>query len=119
MRVRLDDCDPKLKARIQQAIAKEAGGGSTNTTTNVEQAFGNEPMGKKACPRLNPPCRCHIHSIRKRLADSDGVSGKACIDGIVLAGILPDDSPQYIKEVSYSQEQAGEESTIITIEEIL
>ena len=57
----------------------------------------------------------HIHSIRKRLADPDGISAKAAIDGIVKAGLLEDDSAQHIKEITYSQEKGSEEKTIITI----
>ena len=56
-----------------------------------------------------------MHSIRKRLTDADGVSAKAAIDGLVLAGILPDDSPKYVKEVTYSQEKGDPEKTIIEI----
>ena len=57
----------------------------------------------------------HIHSIRKRLADPDGISAKAAIDGIVKAGLLEDDSTKEIKEIIYSQEKGDEEKTIITL----
>lgn len=60
----------------------------------------------------------HIHSIRKRLVDPDGISGKAAIDGLVHAGVLEDDSSEFINQVSYSQEKGKEEKTIITIEEV-
>jgi hypothetical protein len=57
----------------------------------------------------------HVHSKRKRLVDADGVSAKAAIDGLVIAGVLEDDSNKYVKEVSYSQEkiQKGEEEEAI------
>lgn len=57
----------------------------------------------------------HIHSIRKRLADPDGISAKAVIDGIVKTGLLEDDSTKEIKEIVYSQEKGSEEKTIITL----
>ena len=60
----------------------------------------------------------HIHSKRKRLADPDGVSGKAAIDGLVHAGLLKDDSLKFIGEVTHSQEKISKlesEETIITI----
>jgi citrate lyase beta subunit len=64
------------------------------------------------------PVRIHVHSIRNQLADCDGISAKAAIDGLVKAGLLRDDSVKWVKEVSYSQEKTeGEESTVITIEE--
>ena len=60
----------------------------------------------------------HVHSKRKRLADPDGVSVKAVLDGLRKAGIFVDDSAKYIKEVSYSQakcETAADEETVIVI----
>lgn len=56
----------------------------------------------------------HVHSKRTRLADPDGISAKAVIDGLVKAGILTNDSPEFVKEVSYSQEvtKDGEETII-------
>ena len=60
----------------------------------------------------------HIHSIRKRLADPDGVSAKAVIDGLVHAGILIDDSAKEIGKVSYTQEKGKEEKTLITFTEV-
>jgi len=62
------------------------------------------------------PVSIHIHSIRKRLTDCDGTSGKAAIDGLVLAGIIEDDSPKFVKSVTFSQEKVdGPEKTIIRI----
>jgi hypothetical protein len=75
-------------------------------------------MATKKVTRLDSPCGLHIHSRRHRLADSDGISAKACIDGLVLAGLLEDDSPKYVKWVTYSQEKISkkeDEETIITI----
>lgn len=57
----------------------------------------------------------HIHSVRKRLIDPDGCSGKAAIDGLVHAGVIPDDSADFVSGVSYSQEKGSEERTVITI----
>ena len=82
----------------------------------MEPPISNAPVAKKKDERHDTPCHIHIHSVRKRLADADGVSGKAAIDGIVQAGILQDDSPEYVKEVSYSQEKTkGDEYTIIEV----
>lgn len=63
----------------------------------------------------------HIESFRYRLADPDGISGKAAIDGLVDAGILPDDSAKEIQAVIFSQVRVSrkdEEYTVITIEEV-
>jgi hypothetical protein len=84
---------------------------------DMESAACNESLGPEASAGFTTPVCLHIHSIRKRLADPDGVSCKAVIDGIVKAGVLQDDSAEYVKAVSYSQEQGKEDCTIITITE--
>jgi hypothetical protein len=59
-----------------------------------------------------------VHGRRHRLTDPSGASDKACIDGLVRAGILRDDSAEYVKEVTHSQEKVAKnqpEETIITI----
>jgi Holliday junction resolvase RusA-like endonuclease len=58
-----------------------------------------------------------VLSVRKRLTDADGVSAKYAIDALIKAGILIDDSPQYVKEVSFGQEKGKNEKTIIFITE--
>lgn len=97
---------------------KVSGNSSTNTAANLEQAIGDALLGKEEVPRFDSLVRISIHSVRKRLADSDGISGKAAIDGIVKAGILADDSPKFVKEVTHSQETGKEEITVIRIEEV-
>ena len=61
------------------------------------------------------PVEIHVHSIRKRLCDADGISAKAAIDGLVHAGILADDSPKEVKSVTFSQDKGTPEMTEITI----
>jgi len=82
---------------------------------HVESSPGDESLGTEKITRLAVPCRIHLHSIRRRLADSDGICGKYVIDGIIHAGILPDDSPEEVKETSFSQEKSNQERTIIKI----
>jgi len=84
-------------------------------TTNLEQNPSNAPLGKEETEGEDSPVSIHVHSIRKRLTDADGISAKAAIDGLVNAGVLPDDSPKYVKQVTYSQEKGKQEETIITI----
>lgn len=91
---------------------------TSNTPSNLEQGLGNEQVAKKKTKRFPTPCSIHIHSIRRRLADCDGISGKAAIDGLVHAGILKDDSTKYVKEVTFSQERGKEEKTIITLRRV-
>lgn len=97
---------------------KENENSVANPSSDLEQDSRNALLGKKENARFDSPVRIHIHSTRKRLADCDGISGKHAIDGLVLAGILQDDSSKFVKDVTFSQEKAKEEITIITIEEI-
>lgn len=91
---------------------------TTVPNADMEQTFGNEPLAAKKTPRLDTRCSLHIHSRRHRLADPDGISCKAAIDGLVLAGVLPDDSAKYVKEITQSQEKISTkevEETLIII----
>lgn len=83
--------------------------------THMEPTSRGKPVGEEIYKRFHPPVYIHVHSIRKRLADADGISAKALIDGLVHRGILWDDNPIFVKEVSFSQEKGKEEKTIITI----
>lgn len=91
---------------------------ASRSHADVEPDSGNAPLGAKKTPRLNPPFRITFRHIRKRLADLDGLSGKAAIDGLVAAGILADDSPEQVAEIHHKQSQGSAEKTIIEIEEI-
>jgi len=69
-------------------------------------------------PRFNSLVCITIHSYRKRLADPDGISAKAAIDGLVKAGILANDTTKQIEEVRFKQTKTkGEEKTEIIIKE--
>ena len=74
-------------------------------------------MGTQEDKGLDTRCSIHVLSRRFRLADADGISAKAAIDGLVDAKLLPNDSWREVKEVTYSQEKCkkGEEETIITL----
>jgi hypothetical protein len=88
---------------------------------DLEQIIRNESLATCEIEEVDTPCNVHILSKRKRFADADGVSAKAAIDGIVHGGVLPDDSPKFVYEVSYSQEKCKkgeEEETIIELWEV-
>ena len=72
-------------------------------------------MAKKKDKGLDTRVSIHIKSLRHRLTDPDGVSGKAAIDGLVHAGILQDDRSDNVSGVSYSQEKVSKEDWEITI----
>ena len=82
---------------------------------DLESFVVHESLSEGEFEAMASRCSIHIHSKRKRLTDADGVSAKAAIDGLVHGGLLQDDSPQFVQEVSYSQAKAKEEETIIEI----
>ncbi len=61
------------------------------------------------------PKKIKITSHRNRLIDVDNLCVKFFIDGLVTAGVLPDDSPEYVSEVIVSQRKSKVERTIIEI----
>lgn len=88
---------------------------------NLERTASDEPLESRKNPAFDTPVRIRIHSYRNRLADCDGISGKAAIDGLVLCGIIKDDSTKEVAEVSYHQTKVkskSEEKTVITIERV-
>lgn len=87
----------------------------TNTFTHLESNTSDASLGTEKIKGYDSPVRVVIHSYRKRLTDADGISAKAAIDGLVKAGLLKDDSPKYVEEVTYRQYKSKEEKTIIEI----
>ncbi len=59
-----------------------------------------------------------MHSIRRRLADPDGISAKAVIDGLNAEGLFADDSTKFIEEIWHKQIKSSEEKTVVEIEGI-
>ncbi len=92
--------------------------GNTDTDAYLEQVACDEQVAEDEGKESNPRFRIKCISYRKRLADTDGISYKAAIDGLVKASILPDDSTKYVKEITFSQIKAKEEKTVLIVEEI-
>lgn len=80
---------------------------------DLESFIVHESLSENEFEAMAAQCSIHIHSKRKRLTDADGISAKAAIDATVHGGLLQDDSPQFVQEVSYSQVRSKNEETII------
>ena len=102
------------KGRNNDKTAKNR---ATVCVANVERGAGDEQVETEKATRFNGQVSIRVHSIRKRLTDADGICSKYAIDAVVDAGILPDDSPKYVTEVSHTQEKGKEEKTFIIITE--
>tara|TARA_R110000822_G_scaffold188641_2_gene327724 strand:+ start:131 stop:502 length:372 start_codon:yes stop_codon:yes gene_type:complete len=110
---------PSHLLKINPHLSKEIVDCPPDPTSNLESNSRDAPISTKKAQGYDTRCRIHIHSVRKRLADPDGVSGKAAIDGLVHSGILEDDSAKFVSSVTYSQEKTkkGEsEKTIMTLD---
>lgn len=88
---------------------------------DLERTARGESVEARKNPAFNSRVSITIVSFRMRLADSDGISGKAAIDGLVHAGVIRDDSPQYVEEVRYRQVKVAtkeQQKTQIIIEAV-
>ncbi len=67
--------------------------------------------------QFTTPVSIVVCSYRTRQVDIDGISAKAIIDGLVVCGLLADDSPKYVTSVTYEQEKVknkSDENTVVT-----
>lgn len=111
----------KKKGEIETYGTAKVIGGTAANVANLEQFVGNEPVGTIKNTAFDSRVRITVVSYRTTLADADGISAKAAIDGLVLAGIIADDSTKEVEEVRYRQikvDTVGEEKTILEIEAV-
>lgn len=95
--------------------------GTSAPTSNLEQNPRADSQATHATAAFDTPVCITVVSYRTRLADADGISAKAAIDGLVHAGIIADDGPAHVHEVRYRQVKVGtkrEEKTILEIETV-
>lgn len=99
------DIDALKKKGIHEQRKHSLSAGVAVPASDLERPARNAPLEKKESKRLDTSrrYRLRITGFRNRLADPDGQSGKAVIDGLVLAGVLADDSPKQIKSVEILQ----------------
>jgi len=91
---------------------------SAREATNVERITCDESLETCGRAAFDSPVSIRIDSYRIRLADVDGVSGKAVLDALVLAKIISDDTTKEVKEVLYSQTKVKnktEEKVVVTV----
>jgi len=108
--------DPKTKTH--RPADQVADGGDSGQAADLELPASCEPVAAGEGPAFDSRVSIEVVSYRSRLADSDGVSAKAAIDGLVAAGILRDDSAKEVSEVTYRQVKVGsieEEETHLII----
>ena len=114
--------DAILKRKGQwYGTARILGGDVADSASNVEPIVSDEPIQAGRHPTFDTLVDIRIVSYRTRLADADGISGKAAIDGLVHAGVIRDDSTKEVREVSYLQvkvKHKEDEKTVIQIRRV-
>jgi hypothetical protein len=89
--------------------------------TDVELPASRQPVAASKGAAFNSRVDITVVHYRSRLADPDGISIKAAIDGLVMCGILKDDSAKEVREIRQQQvkvKNADEEKTEIVITEV-
>lgn len=81
---------------------------------NLSNALDAAPQAVQVDKRF----RVRVTSSGRRLADTDGNSAKAVLDGITAAGVWRDDSSTFVEEISFTQKVGEEDQTIIEIVEV-
>lgn len=99
-------------------MPKETRDRPADTHADLEQDSGNAPLAANGVEAFTSQVCLTFYHTRKRVADLDGLSVKAAIDGLVAAGVLATDSPKQVAEIRVIQTQGSPEETKIVIEEI-
>lgn len=112
---------PNASASLIQANLQDYGQAhveNPRTTPVVESNSRNAPLETKEVQgRADGRFLVSVTSVRKRLADEDGLCEKYVLDCCRYAGLIPDDSPELCKvETRQRKTEKGEaEHTIIEI----
>lgn len=94
----------------KKSTTRKRRSGVSGKTANVERIARDESLEASKGEAFDTPVDLLVVSYRVRLADPDGLSGKAAIDGCVHRGILRDDNAKWIREVRYQQVKVKDQS---------
>ncbi len=89
--------------------------------TDMERTACDEPLETCGRSAFDSQVSIRIDSYRIRLADVDGISAKAVLDGLVLAKVIANDTTKEVKEVLFSQTKVKnktEEKVVVTVERV-
>lgn len=82
----------------------------------MESNHKNAPAGPLSNGLFDKTVCITVRSIRTRRVDTEGISFKAALDGLVEAQVLKDDSTEYVQSVTFDAVEIGpDEKTIIVI----
>lgn len=79
----------------------------TGADAELEQNPGYASDGSQKVEAFNSPVSIRFTHYRNRLIDIDNYCVKAVIDGLVHGGVLADDTPEQVAEVTHCQVKIG------------
>jgi len=95
----------------------ESGNRIAVPSPHLEQNPSHAPVVAEEAQGLDSRVDIRVISYRKRKHDPDGISVKAVLDGIVRAGLLPDDSTEQVRRITFESIKTKEdEKTVIILE---
>jgi len=111
--------DPSSRThRPSEAVDHDYNSGQV---ADMELPASREPVAAGKGAAFDSRVDITVVHYRSRLADPDGISIKAAIDGLVMCGILKDDSAKEVREIRQQQvkvKNTDEEKTEIVITEV-
>ena len=113
--MKLDDLPARYRAQAMQQINDRA----TRKNANAKRLVRDEPVAAEEGYPFSARVDIRVHHVRKRLADPDNLCIKAVIDALRHTGILQEDTQEFVRSVSHSQEKGKIERTTVTITEVL
>jgi hypothetical protein len=109
----------RTKKGLTSGISKNRAAGKD---ANVERVTGDEPLAARKGAAFDTQVSIRIISYRSTLADPDGISGKAAVDGLIHSGILRNDSHKevasYRADEQHKVKNKEDERTEIEIEAV-
>ena len=83
----------------------------------MEQNSVDEQAGPDKDNQVSERYRINVHRYSARLCDPDNIVSKWSVDALEQAGIIPEDSPEYVEAVTFQQSKCKrtQEKTVITV----
>ena len=112
---------PSERWTLEQYKEFRRSGRAPNNTavraTDMEQNPVNELARTTQDKKVSEKYRINVHRYSAKLCDPDNIASKWSVDALELAGIIPEDSPEYIEAVTFQQTKCkrSEERTVITV----
>jgi len=121
MKHRLEDFPDHVQKLIKKTMDQEDRDRAPLSSSDVEQYTRDESPrpdeGQEVHPIQRPdgPFEIRTHHITKRAIDFTNFSLKWAEDALVIAGVLPDDSPTWVRDPKNRQSKGYPERTIIEV----